>query len=84
MEWYFKGILTELLGEFNKIAFIKRTETGFEIIDNTILNRDPSLRILDQNLLIGEASPEELPEHEDTSVNERFHNQIKMIHSEDL
>lgn len=84
MEWYFKGILTELLGEFNKLAFIKRTETGFEIIDNTILNRDPSLRILDQNLLIGEASPEELPEHEDTSVNERFHNQIKMIHSADL
>ena len=25
-----------------------------------------------------------MPEHEDTSVNERFHNQIKMIHSADL
>lgn len=84
LEWYIKGILTELLVEFNKLAFIKRTETGFEIIDNTILNRDPSLRILDQDLLIGEASDEELPKHEDTSVNERFHNQIKMIHSADL
>ena len=84
LESYFKTALDGLLIEFENLSFIRRTETGFKIIDNTILNRDQSLRILDQDLLIRAQSGEQMLEKKYTSVDERFHNQIKLLQSEEL
>ena len=80
-ELCFENILKELLLDFEKLSFIKKTETEYEIIDNTILNRDPALKVLDHGLLLREQKEEELPEQVDVSVDERFQNQIKLAKS---
>lgn len=84
MKQYFEDILDKLLREFEELAFIKKTETGYHVIDDTILKRNQSLRILDQNLLLRPQSEEPLPERKDTSVDERFHDQIKLVQNVEL
>lgn len=84
LESYFNDELSRLLIEFENLSFIRKTETGFEIIDNTILNRDQSLRFLDQDLLIRAQSEDRMPAQRYSSVDERFHNQIKLMQSEEL
>lgn len=84
MKQYFEDILNKLLREFEELAFIKKSETGYQVIDNTILKRNQSLRILDQNLLLRTQSEEALPERKDASVDERFHDQIKLVQNVEL
>lgn len=84
MQQYFEELLNNLLRDFTELSFIKKTETGYEIIDDTILKKDQSLRILDQDLLLRAQSKEQLPNRKDTSVDDRFHDQIKLIQDENL
>lgn len=84
MKQYFEDILNKLLREFEELAFIKKAENDYHVIDNTILKRNQSLRILDQNLLLRPQSEEMLPERKDTSVDARFQDQIKLVQNAEL
>ena len=79
MQTFFRDILQKLLHIFTDLSFIKEDHGKYTITDNTILNRDYSFRVLDQDLIIHEQSDESLLKYEDTSVDERFHNQIKLL-----
>lgn len=79
MRNYFQDILQKLLHTFTELSFIKEDQGKYTITDNTILNRDYSFRVLDQDLIIHEQSDESLLKYEDTTVDERFHNQIKLL-----
>lgn len=81
---YFDNALDELLGEFEKLAFIKKTGAGYEVIDDTLLKQDQSLRILDQDLLLSTQSIGQLPDRNDASIDERFHDQINLLHNAEL
>ncbi len=79
MDEHFSKALNKLLVEFENLAFIKKVETGYEVSDDTILKRDQSLRILDQDLILHPSSVRQMPEMEDTSVDKRFHDQIELM-----
>lgn len=81
---FFTNALNSLLVEFEKLAFIKKTETGYEVIDDTILKQDQSLRVLDQDLLLHTKNSEQIQNQEDTLVDERFHDQIKIVNNKEL
>lgn len=79
LQGYFQDILHRLLLIFIDLSFIKEVQGKYIIIDNTILNRDYSFQVLDQDLIIDGKSEESFLKYEDTSVDERFHNQIKLL-----
>lgn len=81
---YFDNALENLLGEFEKLAFIRKTESEYEVIDDTLLKQDRSLKILDQDLLLNAISDVRLPDRKDDSIDERFHDQIKLVRSVEL
>ncbi|GAA6407278.1 hypothetical protein K040078D81_13950 [Blautia hominis] len=81
---YFDNALEKLLGEFEKLAFIRKTGLEYDVIDDTLLKQDQSLKILDQDLLLNTKSNVELSDRKDASVDERFHDQIKLLHNVEL